>query len=316
MRTVTRISMLACSTVAAIAWSSASAKGSAIHGSGPVPDSAYWIAKAQCWADLAISEKRQGDTRGTADIAAANAQKLRTALDRGEQPTPDHEQPIHSQQISPGRDSRHGRAGWNSDMKKIAGALSLYREKQCRTARSACLEVALQSVWENMEETHGARWNHGRPELDAALELAAGASEDVAHCNAPPEPIQIAAPPRPVRQHSMSADVLFAFDSADLTAAGKIAVAAVAKEMTRGGRSRFRVVGHTDSIGRAVYNQRLSERRAQSITSLLASRLPDSEIEFSGVGSSEPVVTCAQDRDPATIACHAPNRRVVVDILE
>ncbi|SFQ43137.1 OmpA family protein [Variovorax sp. 770b2] len=310
-----RLSKIACSSAAALACASALAQQSPPPVSGPIPAKEYWTAKAQCWADLAVSEKYQGDTRNTAKTAADNAQRIRSALSKGLEPTSADEQPIHAREVLPSLNSRNGRAAWRSDIEKISAAVFRYHEHQCRTPRSACLEVALESVWENMEETQGARWNHGRPEIDAALRLASGAVDDLSQCDPPPEPIPVTDLPRAIPQRSLSADVLFAFDSADLTLAGERAVTAVAKELGRDSGSRFRVVGHTDLIGKAAYNQRLSERRAAAVKRVLQESLPDASIDSAGVGSSMPIVTCSRHRDAKTIACLAPNRRVVIQVL-
>lgn len=69
-----------------------------------------------------------------------------------------------------------------------------------------------------------------------------------------------------------------------------------------------RVEGNTDSTGSAVYNQQLSENRAQSVASALAQYgVPYNRIQAMGYGMTKPLAS------NATAAGRAQNRRV--DIL-
>ncbi|MBF0468335.1 MAG: OmpA family protein [Desulfamplus sp.] len=55
-------------------------------------------------------------------------------------------------------------------------------------------------------------------------------------------------------------------------------------------QTRIRVEGHTDSKGSDVYNQELSQRRAQSVANALIQRGVDpSRIEVIGYGESQPI---------------------------
>lgn len=68
----------------------------------------------------------------------------------------------------------------------------------------------------------------------------------------------------------------------------------------------FRIEGHTDSKGSAAYNQRLSERRAQSVKTYLVGRLgiESRRLETVGKGEAEPL----DPNDPE----NAANRRVQI----
>lgn len=72
----------------------------------------------------------------------------------------------------------------------------------------------------------------------------------------------------------------------------------------------YRIEGHTDSTGGAALNQRLSERRAESVTAFLISATGISEDRFVPVGFGS-----SQLLDPANPEA-AANRRVVVVSLE
>lgn len=100
----------------------------------------------------------------------------------------------------------------------------------------------------------------------------------------------------------------FAFDSADLSADMKAALDEVAAKLAATpGNEQIEIVGHTDSKGAEGYNQRLSERRAQSAADYLISKGVDAaSVAVSGMGESSPVA------DNATEAGRAQNRRVVI----
>jgi OOP family OmpA-OmpF porin len=67
------------------------------------------------------------------------------------------------------------------------------------------------------------------------------------------------------------------------------------------------VVGHTDSTGSEAYNQRLSERRAQSVASYLEGKgIAVGRLTATGAGESQPIA------DNGTREGRAQNRRVVL----
>ncbi|MNF03767.1 Outer membrane porin F precursor [compost metagenome] len=70
------------------------------------------------------------------------------------------------------------------------------------------------------------------------------------------------------------------------------------------------MTGHTDSVGRDAYNQKLSERRAQSVTDyLVSSGVPQASfVSVQGAGESRP------EADNATAEGRAMNRRVEIRI--
>ena len=76
------------------------------------------------------------------------------------------------------------------------------------------------------------------------------------------------------------------------------------------------VNGHTDRIGSATYNQKLSERRANVVRDYLVSKGMDrSKIETFGYGKTQPIKSCPDTKDfKALVACLAPNRRADVEV--
>jgi outer membrane protein OmpA-like peptidoglycan-associated protein len=76
------------------------------------------------------------------------------------------------------------------------------------------------------------------------------------------------------------------------------------------------ISGHTDNIGSASYNQRLSERRANAVRTYLVSNGADaSKIEIYGFGKTVPAKSCpGEGKGKQRKDCLAPNRRVQIEV--
>lgn len=113
-------------------------------------------------------------------------------------------------------------------------------------------------------------------------------------------------------------NIQFAFDSAELTAQSKAvlddAVSRLTpyKDLIRNETTHVTVTGHTDSTGPEAYNQKLSERRANSVADYMANSLGVDRMRMnvSGMGESNPVA------DNATREGRAKNRRVEIDVIQ
>ena len=134
---------------------------------------------------------------------------------------------------------------------------------------------------------------------------------------APAECADLLNPSQPAKPFSLSGDVGFAFDSAVLTSVGHNVVNDIASQLKQLPNVRQIVVsGHTDRIGDAAYNQRLSQERAVSVKNALSAQgIPASAIQAQGFGKDTPVVQCDQQDRTALIACLAPNRRVDIEVV-
>ena len=104
--------------------------------------------------------------------------------------------------------------------------------------------------------------------------------------------------------------VFFKFDSAELT---PDSIAVLDENIARGQAAgllknpavRVEVAGHTDSVGNDAYNQRLSERRANTVRDFLISRgVPADRLTAVGYGETDPIA------DNSTEEGRAKNRRV------
>ena len=116
---------------------------------------------------------------------------------------------------------------------------------------------------------------------------------------------------------TLSSDVLFAFDSADLTAAGTSELDTVLSVISsRIELERIAIVGHTDRTGVESYNQTLSVRRAKAVQDYLVTNGVDARrISIEGRGSREPLVECEGTRVTESLkSCLQPNRRVEISI--
>ncbi|MBH3462066.1 OmpA family protein [Pseudomonas putida] len=99
--------------------------------------------------------------------------------------------------------------------------------------------------------------------------------------------------------------VLFAFDSAQLSAPAQQRLQALLPKLGDPSVTAIRVTGHTDSVGADHYNQGLSERRAASVAQyLIGQGLSPAKVTSQGRGESEPVA------DNDTDEGRAQNRRV------
>jgi len=106
-------------------------------------------------------------------------------------------------------------------------------------------------------------------------------------------------------------DVHFQFDSAKLTAADTAKLDTVATRLKQEAPgAQLRVSGHTDSVGKEAYNQKLSEKRAHSVVEyLIKSGVPRSSfVSVTGAGDSHPVA------DNKTAEGRALNRRTEIQI--
>lgn len=103
--------------------------------------------------------------------------------------------------------------------------------------------------------------------------------------------------------------ILFDFDSVALRENAEENLSEFANSMREFPETEILIVGHTDSIGSDAYNQRLSERRAQSAGSYLVEQGLDwNRLRLEGRGETEPVATNETEEG------RQQNRRVEVAI--
>lgn len=132
----------------------------------------------------------------------------------------------------------------------------------------------------------GFTWKFGAP-------AAAPAPAPVA---APPAPVPAPAPapaPKPVQAAPIPKNfmIFFDFDKSDLTPEAKSILTQAVDAGKKQNATGFDLTGFTDTVGTAQYNQKLSERRAESAKKFLVSLgVPANEIRTSGKGKNDLLV--------------------------
>ncbi|WP_417551959.1 OmpA family protein [Marinomonas fungiae] len=122
-----------------------------------------------------------------------------------------------------------------------------------------------------------------------------------------------------VETFSLLSDVLFSFNQYQLSASGIRSLDNFVESVVARYQSPvITITGHTDSIGSAEANLRLSKWRAREVGKrFLEKGLLNSQVLIKGLGESSPVVECESEKeDKALIECLAPNRRVEIEIYE
>jgi len=180
----------------------------------------------------------------------------------------------------------------------------------------------------------GLCWHGG---ADWSPEKAAAPCDVVPRASVPPAPIAKAPEPAPaplaaaapapepvvIEKISLSTDVLFAFNSADLLPGGKQKLDELAQNAKGANVEKVQLTGHADRIGSEEYNQKLSEDRAKAVADYLAQQGVDSSrLEVEGKGKSEPItgnecnkLGAENNKNQKLIACLQPDRRVDAALL-
>ena len=128
------------------------------------------------------------------------------------------------------------------------------------------------------------------------------------------------APPKLLPQKiNFSADALFDFDKAVLRPAGKAMLDELTRLLQGANYEVILAIGHTDRIGSAAYNQKLSVRRAEAVKKYLTEKgIPPNRVYADGKGKTQPLTKpsdCKSGQSRALlIACLQPDRRVDVEV--
>lgn len=137
--------------------------------------------------------------------------------------------------------------------------------------------------------------------------------------DAAPAPAPMPAPARAMPQRvSLSADALFDFDKSVLKPSGIALLDKLVDDLSQVSYDTIAVTGHTDRIGSAAYNQKLSEHRAHAVKTYLESKgISANRITAEGRGKAQPVTDpsdCKGRVSKKVIACLQPDRRVDVEV--
>ncbi|MFT4833834.1 MAG: OOP family OmpA-OmpF porin [Marinoscillum sp.] len=106
-------------------------------------------------------------------------------------------------------------------------------------------------------------------------------------------------------------NIFFDFDKVTLQTSSYPEMSRLVELMKSGGIQKVEVSGHTDSVGDEVYNQKLSERRAQAVVNYMRkSGISDDRVIAVGYGETKPIA------ENDTKENRSKNRRVEFKIFE
>jgi OOP family OmpA-OmpF porin len=107
-----------------------------------------------------------------------------------------------------------------------------------------------------------------------------------------------------------AADAFFDFDKATLKPEAKEKLDDLVEKTKQINLEVIIAVGHTDSVGKDAYNQKLSVRRAESIKTYLVSKgMEANRVYTEGKGEKQPVAS------NKTAEGRAKNRRVEIEVV-
>ena len=142
---------------------------------------------------------------------------------------------------------------------------------------------------------------------------------------AAPKPMPAPAPapapaPKPAAQKvTMAADALFDFNKADLRPEGKAKLDKLVGDIKGIKLEVIIAVGHADRFGSDGYNQKLSEKRAESVKAYLVGKGVDANRVYAeGKGEKQPVTKPDQCKGPKStkvVDCLQPDRRVEIEVI-
>ncbi|MGV6989569.1 porin OmpA [Testudinibacter sp. P80/BLE/0925] len=219
--------------------------------------------------------------------------------------------------------ARVGAALVRSDYKTYGAAADLGREHSLKTSAvfAGGLEYAIlpslalrvEYQWLNnvgkLKNDDGSRADY-RPDIGS---VTAGLSYRFGQGVA-------AAPEIITKKFAFSSDVLFDFNKSNLKSGAEQALDGMTADVAQSGLANpnYNVAGYTDRIGSDAYNQKLSEKRAETVANYLVSKGVDqANVTAVGYGKANPVTgsNCdAVSGRKALIACLAPDRRVEVAV--
>lgn len=115
---------------------------------------------------------------------------------------------------------------------------------------------------------------------------------------------------------TLDADVLFAFNRAQLSGRAANRIAQTATDIKRLKPAAVTIVGHSDNKGSTAYNERLSKRRADAVRRALAARLGADRprLVATGKGETDPVARNTKRNGEDNPRGRALNRRVEIGI--
>ncbi len=153
---------------------------------------------------------------------------------------------------------------------------------------------------------------------DLVPKAAPAAPAKPAAAPAPAKPAAAAAPakpaaaaPRPTTEKvTLAADALFDFDKAVIKSDAKAKLDDLVAKLKAINLEVIIAIGHTDSVGSAAYNQKLSLKRAEAVKAYIISKgIEPNRVYTEGKGEKQPIA------DNKTKAGRSKNRRVEIEVV-
>ncbi len=292
----------------------------------------YHLSKAQCWLDVSFHEYSRNDRGPFPQAALTESEKLIAGMERAATVLP-MDTPLVGEAVT-----------LRPDLWARTDALKRHRGFRCAQQKLACAEVEL--VHAGNEHTQ-QQWRHAKPYLQIAEDLVAQARVLAEACDPPaPAPAAVPAPagmaavpapaprapapllpaPLPAQQDVLlAAQVVFSFDKSGARDIRPFSVVQLEELVQRVQREKLivqsiRLSGHADRLNRTGlpdYNQRLSEKRVQTVRAELRKLgIDDKLVSTDAKGDSSQVQACQArfKSKPDLEECLLPNRRVEVVI--
>ena len=151
----------------------------------------------------------------------------------------------------------------------------------------------------------------------AIAECQGGAPAEMAAKTVPAMEAKAAAPVAAATgPMTVSADGLFDFGKSTLRKGADTYLAPIAAKLKAKANAKVTINGHTDRLGSAKFNMKLSKARAESVKAyMVGAGLKAAQITTQGMGSSTPVTKadqCPGKESPAVVACLQADRRVTI----
>ena len=128
----------------------------------------------------------------------------------------------------------------------------------------------------------------------------------------------VVAPEVATKVFTLKSDVTFAFGKANLKPNAKATLDGIYSEIAKVNKPSVAVSGYTDRIGSDAFNQKLSQKRAETVANYLVSKgVAQDTISATGYGKANPVTGNQCDAvkgRKALIACLADDRRVEIAV--
>lgn len=296
------------------------------------PVSSYGMAKAMCWQDVAFHEYTRNDRSAFPELALKESSKLMDLI-------------AAKQSIPQDTPLLNGAKRLREDLWQRAAKLKGDAGYSCVADRVGCAEVRLSHAGHEYVQGAGFReegsWRYATPYIAIAENLLTSAERDVVACRgavAAAPVVAAAAPVAPaagvvpapvmVKREMVEVPVVVLFDynrsdARNIRPFSRESLDRMVARIKSGELKpvRIELVGHADrlnSTGDPKYNDKLSERRIETVKQLLtAAGVTAPQVSSVARGDSQQVEACKgkfrsihEERE-----CLLPNRRVEVRVV-